>query len=136
MKSVPAIIAAITITGIVGLAILAVGASALFNTNTVPVLSSPASASTKNQSVSASQQAQISQLESQIAQYQQREKDYQSRLNQAIQQINDANSQIQTYQSQLSQYQELLVALQNQGLIRITRDGRIFIAGGFSNDSQ
>jgi predicted nucleic acid-binding Zn-ribbon protein len=67
----------------------------------------------------ASAQSQIAQLQAEIQQYQSREQQYQAELDQA-------GNLIQSYQ-------QVLLALQQSGLIRITRDGRILLQG--PNDS-
>jgi TolA-binding protein len=129
MKHLPAFIAAFIITAIVACAMLAIGANALINKNTVPVSNAPANSSSGVVPVSSTDnstqannatQAQIQQLQSLISQYQARDQQYQSQLNQLIQQVNQDNTQIQNLQN-------ILVELQNRGLIFIGRDGRILI---------
>ncbi len=136
MKIIPAIFAALIITSLVGVAIFVVGANALFNQNTLPILNAPQTVSgaaaaagaagsagtAGNAAVSqqTGQQAQLQQLENLVQQYQQREKQYQTQLNDAAQRVNQANQQVQ-------QYQQLLEALQQQGVIRITADGQVLI---------
>src|SRR5512142_1212411 len=141
MKIIPAIFAALIITALVGVAIFVVGANALFNQNTLPILNSPqtvsgaaaaagAAGSAGNAAVSqqTGQQAQLQQLENLVQQYQQREKQYQTQLNDAAQRVNQANQQVQ-------QYQQLLEALQQQGVIRITADGQVLIPRQRSDDN-
>ncbi len=132
MKVIPAIFAALLITTLVGVGIMVVGANALFNQNTLPVLNSPqqavsgaAAAGTTGTTQQAGQQAsqqqaQLQQMQNLVQQYQQREKQYQTQLNNAAQQLNQANQQVQ-------QYQQLLEALQQQGVIRITADGQVMV---------
>ncbi len=114
MKHATAILASIFITAIVGLGILFLGADALFNKNTVPLQSSPATLSGVSQTISSSQplQAQLDQYKAQLA-------DTQAQLDQANQ--------------TLAQYQSLIDALQQAGLIRVQSDGSILIRGGFGN---
>ena len=68
-------------------------------------------------------QAQIKQLQNLIAQYQDREKQYQTELARVTQQMNDATAQA-------DQLQQILVALQQRGVIQISADGRISIPRG------
>jgi septal ring factor EnvC (AmiA/AmiB activator) len=123
MKQIPALIAALVITAIIGVAMFAVGANALMNTNTLPVTNGPASASSAADPNLSQAQDQIQQLQSLVAQYQSREQQYQQQLNQATQQLNQENAQIQSFQ-------ELLLELQRRGVIMIRSDGRILIPGG------
>lgn len=136
MKQIPALIAAFTITGLIGFVMISVGASAILNKNTVAITNSPASASAaaapadgstvSANTASGSQdttQAQIQQLQDRINQYQQREQQYQSQVNQLEQQVNQDSTQIQAYQ-------RLLLELQRRGIISIQRDGRVLIPAG------
>lgn len=131
MKQIPALIAAFTITGLIGFVMISVGASAILNKNTVAITNSPASTSAApangaTASANGSQdvtQIQIQQLEDRIHQYQQREQQYQSQVNQLEQQVNQDNTQIQSYQ-------RLLLELQRRGVISIQRDGRVLIPAG------
>ena len=68
-------------------------------------------------------QDQIDQLQSQIKQYQSREQQYQTEIKSQAQKLAQADQQANTFQ-------QVLAALQDRGLIQITRDGRIFVAGG------
>ena len=130
MKHLPAFIAALIITAILGCAMLAIGANALLNKNTVPVANAPANSTSSSDPSSGvvavsstdntAQAQQIQQLQNLISQYQARDQQYQSQMNQLIQQVNQDNSQIQNLQN-------ILVELQNRGLIFIGRDGRILI---------
>jgi uncharacterized protein with von Willebrand factor type A (vWA) domain len=132
MKIVPALLAAFLITAVVGAAMLVVGGNALFNQNTIPVTNSPQSVSAEASGpVQGGQQAesqQIQQLQNLVQQYQQREKQYQTQLNDAAQRLNQDNQQLQSYQ-------QLIDALQQQGIIRITTDGQVLIPRArFSDD--
>lgn len=114
MNKKPALIAAFLTTAVVAVAMFVIGASALFNPNSIPVVNADSSSgSTAAVSVPASAD-QIAQLQNLVAQYQSREKQYQDQLNQA-------NSQVQ-------QYQQILTQLQRRGLISIDRNGQITIA--------
>lgn len=149
MKTIPALIAAFGITAVVAVAMLLIGANALFNPNAVQILNSPNKAaaasvvdaassttSTVNTSAIAQQNAQLHAL---VKQYQDREKQYQTELNQAAQQVTQAN-QAASQASQAAQgYQNILAQLQQMGVIRITNDGRIqvnaFNTGSSNNTS-
>lgn len=134
MKIFPAIIAALLITTLVGVAMLVVGGNAIFNTNTIPVTNSPqsssgTSATSAQTNLQPASQQQMQQLQNLVQQYQQREKQYQTQLNDAAQRLNQANQQVQSYQ-------QLLSALQQQGVIRITADGQVLIPQGRFNGSD
>jgi len=140
MKQIQALVAAIVVTAVIGLGMLAIGVNAALNTNTVPVNDSPPSVS------AAANDSQISAQDSGnlVAQYQDREKQYQTQLSQAnakIQQLNSLVTQYQDrekqYQAQLSQanaqaqgLQNILNELQRRGIIRINSDGTIQIRVG------
>jgi len=119
----PAILAALAMTILVGAAILSLGFNALFNSNTVPVA---AAASASQAQVASPDAAQISQLQQTIKQYQTREQQYQTELSQAATELNQS-------QAQLGQYQNLVAALQNAGVIQIRSDGRVLITSGRNN---
>lgn len=132
-KQVAALIAAIVMTASVGAAMLAIGGMAFFNPNGTTVSNSPAQAASASQvsNISAVQpaqnQVQVQQLQSLVAQYQQRDQQYQQREQQYQQQLQQATSQVQQAQTQMQQVQMLLTALQQNGVITVTSDGRIFI---------
>lgn len=151
MKTFPAILFALGITAVVAIVMVVIGANALVNPNTVPVANAPSSSvaaasynpnskagdsPSSSQSASSAQSAQtaqnqqLAQLQALVAQYQSRETQYQSELNQAIQQLNNANSQLQQDNQEIAQFQQLLQAMQQDGLITITSDGRIFLGSG------
>jgi len=103
----------------VGLAIASVGLNAISNANSVPLKSVPASSSGPS-----GDQALLQQTQAEISQYQAREQQYQSELQQAAQQLNQAEAQAQ-------QEQSLINALQDSGVIQITRSGQVFVPSGF-----
>ena len=111
MKQIQALVAAVIITGLVGLGMLAVGVNALLNPNTVAAGDAPGSALTSVSASSPDASAQIKQLQDLVAQYQDREKQVQAQLNQA--------------DAQLQQVQQLLMEMQRRGLIRINGDGSV-----------
>jgi septal ring factor EnvC (AmiA/AmiB activator) len=140
MKKIQAIGAAIFMTILIGICMLAIGVNAALNPNTIPVTdASSVVAPSEIDSVAQTQQG-----NSLIAQYQDREKQYQAQLNQAnaqIQQLNNAVTQYQArekqYQTQLAQanttaqqLQSILNELQKRGVIRIMTDGSIQIRRG------
>lgn len=129
-KQVIAASVAIIMTICIGLGIMAVGGAALFNRNGVAASNSAnaSSADVAAQPIAdASQQAQIQQLQSLVDQYKSREQEYQTREQQYQQQIAAINSQLQKDEGQLSQFQMLINALQQNGVITITQDGRVLI---------
>ncbi len=137
MKNFKAILFALSVTIVLGASMFIIGTNALANKNSVPMVNSPQqAASTSSAAVSASDQKQIAQLQALVKQYQDREQQYQAQLNAAAQKINDTNSQLNNAAQELQQYQQLLTALAQRGVIRITNSGQIFIpsAGGFSGD--
>ena len=67
--------------------------------------------------------AQIAQLQSQIAQYQARDQQYQAALSSDNQQLAQAPQEMQMIQ-------QLLLYLQNHGLIQINSQGQITVIGG------
>ena len=133
MNRLKALIAAFLVTAVVGCGMLALGLAVAFNPKGVAASDSPVSqaaavdpasavtASTDAQAL-AQAQAQIAQLQDLIGQYKTREQQYQS-------QIGQANSAVQ-------QYQQVLMELQQAGVIRIGSDGRIFIGRGFRGDDD
>ncbi len=127
MKRLQGLIAATLITGIVGFGMVGIGVNAASNTNTVAVSNSPAQAAQAAQAASstASDQsaAQIAQLQNLIKQYQSREQQYQTEIKSLSQQLSDANATA-------DQARQVLQALQERGIIQITRDGRILLRGG------
>jgi len=122
MKHFQAFIAAAITTAIIALGMLAVGVNAASNPNSVPVSDSPA-ASTASLGSTSDLQNQIGQMQNLIQQYQDREQQYQTEISNVSQQLSEATAQVE-------QLQQVLVALQQRGVIQISRDGRIFLPGG------
>jgi uncharacterized protein YlxW (UPF0749 family) len=123
-KHVLALLAAILITGVTALGMFVIGVNALVNPNTTTISNSVSAAVTQDPSSSnATYQAQIAQLQSLVNQYQARDQQYQQIINQDNQQLQQASNEMQMIQ-------QLLGYLQQQGLIRITNDGRIIVTGG------
>ncbi len=134
MKTLPALLFALVITGVVGLSMIVIGGNALFNKNTTPLLSSPGVTTVSAASLTTGQQTAdqqtVDQLQQLIAQYQQREQDYQARLTEAAQRIDQANQQLSQANQTIQSYDQLLSVLQERGLIQINNDGQIMIARG------
>lgn len=126
-KQLIAFLAAFVITGIVALSMLVVGVNAAINPNGVAVSNSPAQAASKSSTTSSTDQAQqIAQLQNLVAQYQAREQQYQTALQNDNTQLNQAAQEMQMVQ-------QLLVYLQNRGIIQIDSQGQITVNGGFGN---
>jgi len=125
-KSLVASLIALLMTACVGTSIFVIGGAALLNKNGVPASNSQAQAS-EISNVSSSNQTQINQMQNLISQYQDREKQYQQREQQLQDQLAQANAQLQQDQQTIQQVRSLLGALQQNGLITISNDGRIFI---------
>jgi hypothetical protein len=129
MKPLPPILFALVMTGIVAGAMIIIGGSALFNKNSLPVVNSPV-APTSQQVASAANDPQNNQAQQLISQYQQREKQYQTQMNDAAQRLNQANQQLQQDNQAIQTYQQILVALQQRGLISVDQNGQILISRG------
>jgi biotin-(acetyl-CoA carboxylase) ligase len=126
MKRLRGLIAATFITGIVALGMVGIGVNATTNPNSVAVSDSPTRAAQAAQAVTgaASDQstAEVNQLQNLIKQYQSREQQYQTEIKSLSQKLSDANATA-------DQAQQILQALQERGIIQITRDGRILLRG-------
>jgi uncharacterized protein YlxW (UPF0749 family) len=112
-KQIPALIAALVVTGFIAMAMVVTSANALMNKNGTVASNSPVAASAA--STTNIDQAQIDQLQSRINEYQQREAQYQQLLQQD--------------QQQIQQFRQFLFAMQQAGLIQIRGDGAIIITG-------
>jgi len=124
-KTLPAYLAALGMTGMIAVCILAFGVSALLNRRAAPVQVAATQAP-----VVFDQQAVIQQLQDQVAQYQEREAQYQAReaqyksqLQQAADQLSQLGQQNQQYQA----YQDIVTTLENAGVIQIAGDGSIIL---------
>ncbi|GAB4398107.1 MAG: hypothetical protein OHK0031_17860 [Anaerolineales bacterium] len=122
-KQFVALLTALSMTALLGMVMLVIGVVAFFNSQGAPLANNKAQAA----QVALSPQEQIIQLKEQVAQYQAREKEYQAREQQYNQQLAQANAQAIAAQQQVQQIQQLLSALQQRGLITVTREGQIFI---------
>ncbi len=115
-KHLPALLAAIFTTLVIGMGMFVIGANAALNKNGVPVQDAPGLDLTS----SSASAGQVEQLQNLAAQYQAREQQYQAQLEDLQQQLAQASAEIE-------QYQRLLAFLQRRGLIQIDRDGRIYL---------
>jgi uncharacterized protein YlxW (UPF0749 family) len=124
-KTLPAYVAALGMTGMIALCILAFGVSAFLNRKTALVQSS-----VTQTPVVFDQQATIQQLQDQVAQYQEREAQYQAREAQyqsQLQQAADQLSQLSQQNQQYRAYQDIVTALENAGVIQIASDGSVIV---------
>jgi hypothetical protein len=147
-RPLPAILAALGITLVVGMIVVILGANALLSTG-VPFLQAPAEAqaaaapvsdsasSDQIQQVTAQFQAREQQFQAHEQQYADLVKQYQAREKQYNQQLQQATQERNAAQAQAQQYQQVLDALQQAGIIQIGPDGQIFLArpsrGGFND---
>ena len=122
-KQLIAFLAAFVITGIVAVSMLIVGLNAAVNPNSVPVSNSPSQAALQSTTTSSSDPSQVAQLQSLISQYQAREQQYQAALQNDQAQMSQASQEMQMIQ-------QLLVYLQDRGIIRINNQGQITVIGG------
>ena len=124
MKRLQGLIAATLITVFVGFGMVGIGVNAASNPNSVAVSDSPAQAAQVSAGAKSDPSAaQIDQLQNLIKQYQSREQQYQTEIKSLSQKLSDANATA-------DQARQILQALQERGIIQITRDGRIFLRGG------
>ena len=129
-KQLIAFIAAVLITGTIGLSMFVVGTNALANQNGAVASNSSSStspAATTGSASANSDQAQIAQLQSLVAQYQAREQQYQTALN------ND-NSQLAQAATEMQTIQQLLAYLESRGIIQINSQGQITVTAGRFGD--
>jgi uncharacterized protein YlxW (UPF0749 family) len=133
-KTLPAYLAALGMTGMIGVCILAFGVSTLLNRKTAPV-----QAVATQMPVVFDQQATIQQLQDQVAQYQQREAQYQARETQyqnQLQQVTDQLNQLSQLNQQYQAYQDIVTSLENAGVIRIASDGSVIVNRAASSNAR
>lgn len=123
-KQIPALIAALIMTLVVGTGLLALGLDALFP--------KPVAASAQ---VSAPAQD-TAQMQKLLDEYKAREAQYDAQLKQAADRISQDEQQLNQAGQQVRIYQSILMQLQQQGVITITRDGRIMVGQGESGESH
>lgn len=114
-KTLPAFLAALLITTVIGAGMFLVGQNSLG-------VSTVLAASESSPALSTDAQVQIEQA---LVQYQTREVQYQTELALAIDQINTVNQQLDQANQQIQQYQSLLSQLQDSGVITISSDGTV-----------
>ena len=117
-KTIPAFIAALLITLVLGGGMFLIGQKAL-GTSTAQ-----AAEAAQTTQVSAETVAQYEQV---VQQYEAREAQYQDLVIQASQQIDISNQQIELANQQLQQYQSVMQQLQSSGLITVASDGTITV---------
>jgi len=116
-KTLPAFLAALIITVILGIGMLFVGQNTL-----------NASAShTTTETITNLQVDNVDQLEQVLDEYQKREAEYQNELNTAIERLTTANQQLSQANEQIQEYESLLAQLQDSGLITIANDGTVTV---------
>jgi len=134
LKQILALVTAFLVTGIIGLGMLAIGANAATNPDSVPVSDAPGSISPA--ASAGDTQAQSGQSGDLVTQYQNRERQYQAQINQLNSLIGQYQSREKQYQAQLDQVntqlqqlQQVLTELQRRGVIRILSDGTVQLLG-------
>jgi hypothetical protein len=124
-KTIPAFLAALGMTGIIAMCVLAFGVSALLTRDTAPVQTATVQAPVVYDQTAALQQLQdqIAQFQAREAQYQANEAQYQTQLQQAADQLNLLSQQNLQYQA----YQDIVTTLENAGVIQIASDGSVIV---------
>jgi TolA-binding protein len=126
-----ALLVAFVISLIVGVGMFVIGGNAAMNPNGVPAANSPGSGrSLAAGSGAQTTQSQIDQLQGLVAQYQSREQQYQQREQQYQSQLSSVQQQLDQANAAVQQYQQVLVYLQQLGIIQVDRSGRILLPGG------
>lgn len=114
-KHVFALVVAFSMTALVAVAMIALGANALLNKSVTPAEAAPAATE-----VNVPDGATVDQLQAAITEYQAREVQYQDQLSQAADQLNQANAEVQ-------QYQNLFMQLQQMGVIQVDANGQVTV---------
>ncbi len=112
-KHLSAILAALVLTAVIGFGIFTIGVNALTNKNTVPLQTTPGSATA---TTGTSSTTSSSATTTNVQQLQQEVSSLQSQLSQATQ--------------VLQQYQSLIKALQQRGIIVVDQNGNIYVPNG------
>ncbi len=155
MKKLPAILASLAITLVVGVIMAVIGLNGLLNPNQVAVVNAaPGDALLNTAAITPlpgqSPDAQLADLQARLAQMQAHDKQLQDQLTQARQlidqanqqikqsgqQITDANTQAAQADAQVKQYQQVLLALQRAGVIRIDNNGGIHLGNGLGGNNS
>jgi hypothetical protein len=131
-KYITALVAAMLITLCVAMLPFAIGVNAFFNQNTASL--QDASTADNASDPAAAAPDQVAQLQNLVAQYQQREQQYNQREQQYQQresqyqaQINAIQQQLDQVNATLGQYQQMIVTMQNLGMIQVDSSGRVSI---------
>jgi len=114
-KTLPAFLAALIITAVLGAGMFVVGQDAL----------GPSTAQVAAETNTTLSSESLVQLEQVIVQYQTREAQYQTELNTAIERFDATTQQLLQANRQIQEYQNLLTQLQGAGLITIASDGTV-----------
>jgi TolA-binding protein len=120
MKHASAITTALIITAIIALGIMVVGVSAFTNKNVVPLQNSPNASSANSSTNLGTNSAQSSGSTS-------------AQVQQLQQQVNDLQSQLSQASQIIGQYQNLILVLQQRGVISIDSNGNIYLPQGGSD---
>jgi len=116
-KTLPAFLAALIITVILGIGMLFVGQNTL----------NASASQTTTETITNPQVDNVDQLEQVLDEYQKREAEYQNELNTAIVRLTTANQQLSQANEQIQEYESLLAQLQDSGLITIANDGTVTV---------
>ena len=116
-KTIPAFLAALIITVILGIGMLFVGQNTL----------NASASQTTTETITNPQVDNVDQLEQVLDEYQKREAEYQNELNTAIVRLTTANQQLSQANEQIQEYESLLAQLQDSGLITIANDGTVTV---------
>ncbi len=128
-KHVPALIIAFGMTALVAVAMIALGANALFNNNVTSAEAAPAATE-----ITVPDNATIEDLQAIITEYQAREVQYQAELTQAAEQLNQANTQVQQYESLVTELQTLgVITMDANGQVTVTQAQPVFGGEGFGH---
>jgi len=116
-KTLPAFLAALIITVILGIGMLFVGQNTL----------NASASQTATETITNLQVDNADQLDQVLGEYQKREAEYQNELNTAIERLTTANQQLSQANEQIQEYESLLAQLQDSGLITIANDGTVTV---------
>lgn len=128
-KHLPALIVAFMMTALVAVAMIALGANALFNKNVTTAEAAPAATE-----IIVPDGATVDQLQAAISEYQAREVQYQSELSQAADQLSQANAQVQQYEALIGQLQQMgVIQMDANGQVTVTQPQFGFGESGFGH---
>ena len=130
MKHASAITTAIIITAVIGLGILVVGLSAFTNKNIVPLQNSPNSSTTSSAVNSSSTNSSANSSTSNSSANSASSSTSAADIQKLEQEITTLQSQLGQANQMVQQYQNLLIVLQQRGVIRIDQNGNIYLPQG------